>query len=118
MNEAILKHKMECSVKWDIEKTISDFYSKLESCDKDKTKWISDLEKQLAVYNNTSKTMQEDIHEIKQTLKEFINSADEKYAKKTTTDFMIKVLWTFWWAIIFWMWGFIWNLLTNSIIWK
>lgn len=120
MNDLIAKHRLECSSAFrkEVDDSFAKFYDKLDSCDREKTRWITDLEKEVAVFTNVTKTMQKDITEIKTALRDFIESADTKYAKKTTTDFMTKVLWTFWIAIIFWMWSFIWGLLTNSILWK
>jgi len=116
MNEDILKHEMNCKAWLRLEFTILD--SKIDGYNIQKTKEIAEIDKRLSLFIQSNTRMQEDINEIKETLNNFIKSADAIYARKTTTDTMTKFLWTFGVAIIFWMGSFIWSLITNIIVWK
>ncbi len=79
------------------------------------SKRMNILEKDIAVFTETYKLMKEDIDEIKSMLKSFIKDADKKYTQKTTTQFIIKVLWTFWFILFTWMFGFIFNLIVSKL---
>lgn len=92
----ILKHELNCGAK---EK-------------------INTIEKEVILFNQTSKMMQEDITDIKLTLKTFIEKADEKYATKVDLSKLSGILWSFAVVVVLGMGWFIWTLFTDNILWK
>ena len=114
MHEDIMKHEMTCKAWLRLEFTILE--NKIDTYSIQKTKEIAELDKSVSLFIQSNKRMQKDINEIKETLKEFIKTADEVYARKTTTDTMTKFLWAFGVAIIWWMGNLIWRLITDVII--
>jgi len=120
MSEEIMKHQMECrsSFKKEVDVAVWIVHNKIDSCNIEKEKEIWDLKTQIAVFNNISKTMQKDIKELKEIMTNFINSADTKYAKKATIDFMSKVMWVFWISLFTLMTSVIGYLITTYVLWN
>lgn len=89
-------------------------------------------DKELALLKQSHNTMSENIKEIKKDMKqgfsnmekqmeEFLVSIKEWYTTKSehrenqrSINWIIKIMWTFWVAIILWGWAFIWNFLITK----
>lgn len=100
--DALLKHEMTCQEK--------------------NGKRFNDLETEIKLTNQNFKYMEKELTEIKDLVKngfeninEKIEWLDDKYATKESVSRIDKILWTFWVAIILWMWGFIWSLIANLL---
>lgn len=88
--------------------------------------WISKNDKELALLKQNHITMSENIREMKKELKEgiseikhIIEKQAETFATKaehkenqTKINWIIKIIWTFWVAIILWWGAFIWDFIT------
>lgn len=86
---------------------------------------VSQTWKDISLIQQSQKNMDEKITNIStkfdkmsDKLDKFIDSVEKNYTKKDTTDGMIKILWIFWISMVWWMWTFIWSLITNNILWK
>ncbi|MDA3855543.1 MAG: hypothetical protein PF569_04755 [Candidatus Woesearchaeota archaeon] len=92
MNSDILDHERKCPLKEEFKK-----------CDIQKTKDISELRTDIAVFNNSFRSMEEKFDKLEASqdkrfnkleliMTTWIDAADNKYATKKTTDFQTKVL--------------------------
>ncbi len=121
--ECISKHEAKCATARAKERhdfindRIQPAIDKLDERISGNSDEIRDLDKDVTLYHQITKTMQEDIKEIKEVMKAFIESADKKYATKEALSRIDKLLWTFWVAIVLWMWWVIWNLIQKAIVW-
>ena len=86
---------------------------------------VSQTWKDISLIQQSQKNMDEKITNIStkfdkmsDKLDKFIDSVEKNYTKKDTTDGMINILWIFWISMVWWMWTFIWTLITNNILWK
>jgi len=126
MDAAIMKHKMECSMafKKEINGSISKVHDKIDSCDVEKTKDISNMQKNIALLTKDKDNMAKDINDIKgdvsdikkdmTLIKEFILTSPQKFADKEKVEtFMnsinLKIAYAAWitstitWTVLFFL---------------
>lgn len=86
---------------------------------------VNELKDNLNLTQQSQKSMEQDVTEIKQDIKEvkaMFLKLPEQFATKQEHKqnvekiwFLVKIIWTVWLAIILWMWGFIWSLISELI---
>lgn len=138
MTNDIVKHQLECFEKQkderhklrdDMQKSITILDDKIDKNKDISNKQVNELRIINGKYNENLKSMSDNIKKVEDKVDKlsdkldnfittFTKNADEKYVTKESYKWLIKVLWVFWVAIIMWMWWFIWDLITNNLIWK